>query len=122
MERAIRLAEMWSEGYACSLRGGEAEEYHAMCLAALREQEELADLIEAKKEGRLVVLPCNPGDMVYRIVWWGKRNVDIRERRVSSVEYNAAGEWVIHSTGSDVLGKTVFLTREEAEKALKGDA
>lgn len=84
--------------------------YAKLAVAALREQEELA------------VLPCKPGDMVYRIVWWGKRNVDIRERRVSSVEYNAAGEWVIHSTGSDVLGKTVFLTREEAEKALKEDA
>lgn len=84
--------------------------------------ERLKHYEDLEEQWRLVVLPCKPGDMVYRIVWWGKRNVDIRERRVSSVEYNAAGEWVIHSTGSDVLGKTVFLTREEAEKALKEDA
>ena len=39
-ERAIRLAERWSEEGVCTLRDGEAKEYHAMCLAALREQEE----------------------------------------------------------------------------------
>ncbi len=40
MEQAIRIVDMLSEGYACSLRVGEGEEYHAVCLAALREQEE----------------------------------------------------------------------------------
>lgn len=65
-----------------------------------------------------LMLPCKPGDKIYRIVRWGKRNIDIRERIVSSVEYNAAGEWVIHSTGDDVLGKNCFLTRAEAEKVL----
>lgn len=38
-KRAIRIAEKWSEGRVCTLREGEAQEYHKMCLAALREQE-----------------------------------------------------------------------------------
>lgn len=64
------------------------------------------------------LLPCKPGDAIFRIVRVGKHLIDIRERIVSSVEYNAAGEWVIHSTGDDVLGKTCFFTYEEAEMAL----
>ena len=36
-QHAIRLAEQWSSGGVCSLREGEAKEYHAICLAALKE-------------------------------------------------------------------------------------
>ena len=67
-------------------------------------------------------LPCLPGDTVYRLVSWGKgkrRCREVRERIVSSVEYN--GEvWIIHSTGDDVLGKSVFLTIDDANAALCG--
>ena len=83
--------------------------------------ERLKHYEDMEEQGRLV-LPCKPGDKVYRVVRWGKGKVAIRERVVSSVEYNAAGEWVIHSTGDDVLSKRCFLTREEAERALKGGA
>lgn len=38
-KRAMRLAGRWANGGVCTLREGEAKEYHAMCLAALREQE-----------------------------------------------------------------------------------
>lgn len=38
--RAIRLAERWSEGGVCTLRHAEANEYHKLCLAALRAQEQ----------------------------------------------------------------------------------
>ena len=34
-ERAIQLAKKWSKGLACSLREGEAEEYHEMFLEML---------------------------------------------------------------------------------------
>ena len=43
LNKAIRLASKWSEGYVCSLRDGEAMAYHELCLEALqrmrREQE-----------------------------------------------------------------------------------
>lgn len=38
--RAIRIAAKWSQGHVCTLREGEAQEYHKLCLAALREQEQ----------------------------------------------------------------------------------
>lgn len=66
-------------------------------------------------------LPCKPGDKVYRLVSFGRgkrRHYELRERIVSSVEYNGAGEWIIHSTGKDILGKNVFLTAEDAAAVL----
>ena len=33
LERAIRLAKKWSKGYVCTLRDGEAVEYHELALA-----------------------------------------------------------------------------------------
>ena len=35
-ERAIRLADQWSQGHVCSLREGEAKEYHRLSGVALR--------------------------------------------------------------------------------------
>ena len=34
-QRALRLAREWAQGHVCSLRNGEAEEYHAMFVAML---------------------------------------------------------------------------------------
>ena len=76
--------------------------------------------IDADKTSNLRVLPCKPGDMVWRICGpRGKKH--IAQRRVESIEYTVSGEIWIHSTACDVFGKTVFLTREEAEAALKGE-
>ena len=36
-QRAFRLAREWSQGHVCSLRDGEAAEYHAMFAAMLEE-------------------------------------------------------------------------------------
>ena len=78
--------------------------------------EELAALKEAKDDGRLVTLPCKRGDTAYRLCGpKGRRR--IVERPVTSVEFNGPVT-IIHSTADDVLGKTVFLARDEAEKAL----
>lgn len=40
LERAKQLAKQWADGYVCSLREGEAEEYHKLCFSALRAQQE----------------------------------------------------------------------------------
>ena len=39
-QKAIELAEKWAEGGVCTLREGEAMEYHKLCLDALRAQQE----------------------------------------------------------------------------------
>lgn len=37
-EYALRLAGRWAQGYVCSLRDGEAQEYHKACAVALQER------------------------------------------------------------------------------------
>lgn len=81
----------------------------------------LRELAEADKDGRLVVLPCKVGDKLYR-VFYG----EIFEHRVGSMKYFAIqGRWDIETYPfcpcvESSIGKTIFLTREEAEKALDG--
>ena len=77
-------------------------------------------LMEADRAGRLVVLPCKVGDKLYR-VFAG----EIFEHRVGSMKYFAIqGKWDIETYPfcpcvESSIGKTIFLTREEAEKALE---
>lgn len=78
----------------------------------------IRDLSEADKDGRVVVLPCKMGDKLYR-VFAG----EIFEHRVGSMKYFAIqGRWDIETYPfcpcvESSIGKTIFLTREEAEKA-----
>lgn len=80
----------------------------------------LRELAEADKAGRLVVLPCKVGDTLFR-VFAG----EILEHQVSNMRYLAIqGRWDIDTTPfcsyvESSVGKTIFLTREEAEKALE---
>lgn len=81
---------------------------------------ELKKYQEADKDGRLVVLPCKVGDTLFR-VFAG----EILEHKVSNMRYLAIqGRWDIDtipfcSYVESSIGKTIFLTREEAEKALE---
>ena len=71
----------------------------------------LKELAEADKDGRLVVLPCKAGTPVWRI------------SRTFATYPDKSEQYVRNDTFflSDLLafGKTVFRTREEAEKALQ---
>lgn len=68
--------------------------------------ERLLELAEADKDGRVVVLPCKVGDTVYTLT----RTFDGDD---------VVGEAELWWSDIPQLGKTVFLTREEAEKALE---
>lgn len=80
----------------------------------------LRELAEADRAGRLVVRPCNVGDTLFR-VFAG----EILEHKVSNMRYLAIqGRWDIDTTPfcsyvESSIGKTIFLTHEEAEKALE---
>lgn len=88
----------------------------------------LRELAEADKDGRLVVLPCKAGDTVYEVT----SRKTISEYRVKAIrvelfctfiEWDIAAGFVdksIFGVPVDEIGKTVFLTREEAEKTLEG--
>ena len=80
----------------------------------------LVELAEADKDGRVVVLPCKVGDILYR-VFAG----EIFEHRVGSMKYFAIqGRWDIETYPfcpcvESSIGKTIFLSHKEAEKALQ---
>ena len=80
----------------------------------------IRDLAEADRDGRLVVPPCKVGDTLFR-VFAG----EILEHKVSNMRYLAIqGRWDIDtipfcSYVESSIGKTIFLTREEAKAALE---
>ena len=98
------------------------------------EPEQCAKYAQAEKEGRLLVLPCKVGDAVYyHFQFKNKRILPFtRKAKVKriyckrnsfdvDVELMDAKESGIMKTfHADDFGKTVFLNREDAEKALEG--
>ena len=82
----------------------------------------MVELMKADKDGRVLILPCKVGDMAY----WVHNGV-ITGCHVYRIQVNRKGTFVfLKSTISHggfrtdaCLGKTVFLSREEAEKALQ---
>ena len=115
-ERCAKFARADAEGRYIVMRDAEQEG-----VARLRE------LAEADKDGRLVVLPCKAGDTVYEVT--SRKNIS--EYRVKAIrvelfctfiEWDIVAGFVdksIFGVPVDEIGKTVFLTREEAEKALE---
>lgn len=87
----------------------------------------LRGLAEADKDGRLVVLPCKVGDRLYEVT--GRKTTSVYKVRAIRVElFGLFIEWDIvegfvwqslSGINAGEIGKTVFLTREEAEKDLK---
>lgn len=108
-ERCAEFARADAEGRYIVMRDAKQEG-----VARLRE------LAEADRDGRLVVLPCKVGDTLFR-VYAG----EILEHKVGNMRYFAIqGRWDIDTTPfcsyvESSIGKTIFLTREEAEKALE---
>lgn len=84
--------------------------------------ERMKDLAKAEAEGRLLVLPCKVGDTVYLPATddWD----DILSYEVVEMGIDRDGPYfVINDEDHDhipmeEMGKSVFLTREEAKKAL----
>lgn len=97
-----------------------------MRLADLEEfapYDRLRELAEADKTGRVVVLPCKVGDVVYG--FHGIQTIlpmEVKWVETNTNRWNVAAQYVPMAPKfyqfSD-FGKTVFLTREEAEKALE---
>lgn len=87
----------------------------------------LRELAEADKGGRLVVPPCKVGDRLYEVT--GRKTISVYKVKAIRVElFGLFIEWDIvegfvwqslAGINAGEIGKTVFLTREEAEKALE---
>ena len=82
-----------------------------------------------KDRNRFVELPCKVGDTVYVIDDMGDEEYLVASCTISAIRYECKETdsniiimtegFLAPFTNSWVLGKTVFLTREEAERALK---
>lgn len=86
----------------------------------------MRELIKADKDGRVVVLPCKVGDTVWAILDGAKY---ARECKGDFVNIGSFGTTIVfavkdglreqYGVTAAAFGKTVFLTRKEAEKALE---
>ena len=86
----------------------------------------LRELAEADKDGRLVVLPCKVGQRVFALLDTDKHLSECEVKQIGlGNEIGFVGIEPIGARGREYgvsikgFGKTVFLTREEAEKALE---
>lgn len=115
-ERCAEFARADAEGRYIVMRDAEQEG-----VSRLRE------LAEADKDGRVVVLPCKVGDRLYEVT--GRKTISVYKVRAIRVElFGLFIEWDIvegfvwqslSGINAGEIGKTVFFTREEAEKALE---
>lgn len=134
---ACSQRKVWERLKAYEDTGCSPEDFDKLCrdmsdlrmAIGLRTYEAVRDVIKA---GRLVVLPCKVGDTVYFLLedlpvyypetngWW------ISEEEVTEIctsglcvdPFGAFGEVRFYPFTD--FGKTIFLTLEEAEAALKG--
>ena len=89
------------------------------------EPSRLRELAEADKDGRCVVLPCKVGQRVFALMDMDKHISECEVKQIGlGNEIGFVGLEPIGARGRKYgvalngFGKTVFLTREEAEKAL----
>lgn len=87
----------------------------------------LRELAEAEEDGRVVVLPCKVGQRVFALMDMDKHISECEVKRIGmGNEIGFIGLEPIGARGREYgvalngFGKTVFLTREAAEKALEG--
>lgn len=87
--------------------GAEPLPDYSNCDEGYLAMEKLLEYESAEEDGRLVVLPCKVGTRVYEIYQFCGYGVwEIDEHKIKLEDL-------------DKIGKTIFLTRKEAEKALK---
>ena len=97
-------------------------------LESLCSYDHLRELAEADKDGRVVVPPCKVGDTVFARL--DNKSKYVCECKVKQIVVGNIGFVTFAPIGApereyDVslrgFGKTVFLSREDAEKAMKGE-
>ena len=73
----------------------------------------LADYEDAEEQGLLVRLPCKVGDTVYKLWYYDGKPYKIQQHVIRTLSE------LFGIMESKKFGKSVFLTREEAEKKLE---
>lgn len=92
--------------------------------------EKIKKLLSADKDGRLVVLPCKAGDTVWKTKAVFSNYQEPRKETVCGFAYpwhDPSGDELLiccnggYKFSEKQVGDTVFLTRAEAEAALRGE-
>ena len=117
MERLTKTYSDGTHGASDSLPCGEnSYDYKNLLIEKLGKYEDL------EEQGRLIKLPCKVGDIVYDTAWWD----DVQEKIVvkGKTYYRTVHKHKVTKlpfTYSDIdnFGKTLFLTKSEAEAKLK---
>lgn len=80
--------------------------------------QKLTEYEDLEEQGRLIKLPCKVGDTVYVIV--GK-NISVQKIQRATIDSEMKIEFCTKRRGFALfnIGKTVFLTKSEAEAKLK---
>ena len=117
MEELMKDCPRSRSGAECWLRLCDIEDI----LGDEYDLDELKEVVQAKRKGRCIVLPCKKGDTVWRIVHDAAPH--ITKDRCTDIKYENRDIWV-HLIGDRVMGgwnfgKLLFLTREDAEAALR---
>jgi hypothetical protein len=102
--------------------GGKPNANYSNCEEGYCAMEKLADYEDAEEQGLLLRLPCKVGTEVYNITWWD----DVQEKVVvkgktycRTVHKHKVTKSTFSYFDIDEFGKTIFLTKEEAEAKLK---
>ena len=116
------IEQLKGEAFGLRVDKQELEQYRA-----LGPIDRLCELAQADREGRCVVLPVKLHDKLYYV-----DKEQVRETEVESIHNWTSGRWKLsthtdrqstywigYEVDFDGIGKTVFLTREEAEAALR---
>ena len=117
MERLTKTYSDGTHGASDSLPCGEnSYDYKNLLIEKLGKYEDL------EEQGRLVKLPCKFGTEVYNITWWD----DVQEKVVvkgktycRTVRKHKVTKSIFSYFDILEFGKTVFLTKSEAEAKLK---
>ena len=98
--------------------GLEPKEIGNLLCEAISLKKELDEYTTAKREGRLLILPCKVGDVVYFAhASWILGQPIVGTTSVDPVFFDPAVMW---DFSNNRFKRRYFLTREEAEAALRG--
>ena len=116
----MRLTWRRADGAACPRVEKGTDIYYIAVEFTQKVYDKLAAYEDAEEQGLLVRLPCKVGDTVYCI----RKNPFakgryVKENIAEAITVYRDHSFSIFSTLNDVLGQTVFLTREEAEATIK---
>ena len=83
---------------------------------------QLKEYQQLEEQGRLIKLPCKIGDTIYNTTWWDniQEKVIVKGKTYyRTIPKHKVSKSIFSYSDINEFGKTVFLTKKEAEEKLK---